>query len=177
MEIAFGSLSSSSACLSPLFPAAGAVRRPPAALGCPRPNPNSPPLYVTPPRASGPSSPRAGAPSLRHAAQNRLAAATATPPWRARCTTPARQLARAPASGEPLHSIPLVPTLFSRLHIPEHPHRPLNAGEQRLTAEPRFHSCSARAYPAFSTARTSRISLTSSRRPSSTRTPSRRAPP
>ena len=121
--------------------------------------------------------PRAGAPSLRHAAQNHLAAATATPPWRARCTTPARQLARAPSSGEPLHSIPLVPTLFSRLHIPEHPHRPLNAGEQWLTAEPRFHSCSARAYPAFSTARTSRISLTSSRRPSSTRTPSRRAPP
>ena len=47
--------------------AAGAVRRPPAALGRPRPNPTSPPLHVAPPRASGPSSLRAGASSLRHA--------------------------------------------------------------------------------------------------------------
>ena len=105
-----------------------------------------------------------------HAPLPKAAAATSPSRWRARCRAPETYLACALEPGTTPHSIPLVPTLFRRLHIPEHPHRPLNAGEQRLTAEPRFHSCSARAYPDFSTARTSRISLTSSRRPSSTRT-------
>jgi len=120
LEIAFGSLSSSSACLSPLFPAAGAVRRPPAALGRPRPNPTSPPLHVAPPRASGPSSPRAGAPSLRHAAQNRLAAATVTPPWRARCSNPDHQFARA---SEPRAPQPSFPPLLCPLAAPKAPER------------------------------------------------------
>ena len=146
MEIANGSLFPSPVCPSLSHRRPTVPRRLPPLWAGRRPTPVLPPLHASSldpwthyplalellPFATPP-------PKLR-------AAATATPPWRARCTTPARQLARAPASGEPLHSIPLVPTLFSRLHIPEHPHRPLNAGESRLTAEPRFHSCLSRKF-------------------------------
>ena len=177
MEIAFGSLSSSSACLSPLFPAAGAVRRPPATLGRPRPNPTSPPLHVAPPRASGPSSPRAGAPSLRHAAQNRLAAATATPPWRARSTTPGRQLARAPASGEPEHSILCALSLAPRSGSPEHYRLRHYRPSSELAADSHPPPFPPAINPANRSASLSRSSLTSSRRLSYTKNPSRRAPP
>ena len=82
--------------------------------------------------------PRAGAPSLRHAAQNHLAAATATPPWRARCTTPERQLARAPASGEPLHSIPHALSPIPHSDAPEHRRR--SAKRRRAHSRRRTHS-------------------------------------
>ena len=58
-------------CLPLCSLAAGAVRRPPTALGRPRPNPTSSPLHVAPPRAPGPTSLRAGASaaSPRHPAE------------------------------------------------------------------------------------------------------------
>ena len=140
-EIAFRSLSSSPVCLSLLSLTADSATPPAAALGRPgqvrlrlrftwRPrkllDPLSlalePPPHATPPRR----------------AQNFLAAATATPPWRARCTTPGRQLARAPASGEPEHSILCALSLAPRSGSPERHRRPPNAGEPQAHRRPTF---------------------------------------
>ena len=68
-----------------------------------------------------PHSPRVGAPSLRHAAQNRLAAATATPPWPEPAAAPRTAISRARASApeKTLHSVSLALSLFPCLDTPE----------------------------------------------------------
>jgi len=111
-------------CLPLCSLAAGAVRRPPVALGRPWPNPTSSPLHVAPPRAPGPTSLRAGASaaSPRHPAEPRTvpAAATATPPWRACCRGRRPLFARARALQKPQQANPFALSLAPRFQTPEH---------------------------------------------------------
>ena len=117
-----------------------------------------PPPFATPP------------PKLR-------AAATATPPWRARCTTPGRQLMRAPASGEPEHSILCALSLAPCSGSPEHYRLRHYRPSSELAADSHPPPFPPAINLANRSASLSRSSLTSSRRLSYTKNPSRRAPP
>ena len=75
---------------------------------------------------------RAGPPPPVPRAQNLLAAATATPPWRARRRAPGPLPARARAPQRPQRPIPLFLLLSPRPQTQEHHRRhPPNAGEPR----------------------------------------------
>ena len=109
MEISFRSLSSSSACLSALLLTAGAVRRPPAALGRPR-APSCVALASTR-RLEGPCrhpSCSAGLVHARHAAQNHLAVATSPSPWPGQDTPPELDFSHAAAIQVPQRASSLV---------------------------------------------------------------------
>ena len=132
LEIAFGSLFPFP-CLSLSTLSRRRCRAPPARRSGPpsRPTPTSPLLHAgthASPR-SRPTAllPRAGAspavPRTHAASRAAQAAATATPPWSDRCSTPGSPLARAPASGEPLHSIPHALSPIPPSDAPEHRRR------------------------------------------------------
>ena len=97
------------------------------------------------------------------------AAATATPPWRARCTTPGRQLARAPASGEPEHSILCALSLAPCSGSPEHYRLRHYRPSSELAADSHPPPFPPAINPANRSASLSRSSLTSSRRLSYTK--------
>ena len=142
LEIAFRSLSSSPACLLCFPRRRTAPRRPPP----PRPTPTSPLLragtHASPRSRPTALLPRAGAspavPRPHAASRAAQAAATATPPWSDRCSTPGNPFACAPASGEPLHSIPHA--LFPIPHSAAPEHRCRSAERRRAHSRLRTHS-------------------------------------
>ena len=107
-----------------------------------------------------PHSPRAGAPSLRHAAQNRLAAATATPPWPEPVAAPRTAISRARLSSRKDPSFRFPRPLA--LSLPRHPGTPPPLHRTPVSlkpaVEPRLHSRSAQIDHANSFASTSRSS-------------------
>ena len=85
---------------------------------------------------------RAGAspavPRTHAASRAAQAAATATPPWSDRCSTPGPPFAHAPASREPLHSIPHALSPIPHSDAPEHRRR--SAERRRAHPRRRTHS-------------------------------------
>ena len=116
-------------------------------------------------------------PLPRHATPPSPAVATATPPWPVQRSTPGPQLARAPASGEPEHSILCALSLAPRSGSPEHHRLRHYRPSSELAADSHPPPFPPAINPANRSASLSRSSLTSSRRLSYTKNPSRRAPP
>ena len=102
-------------------------------------------------------------------AQNLLAAATATPPWRARRRAPGPLPARARALQRPQRPIPLLLLLSPRSHAIERRRRSTPySGKLDAAVEPPHRRSSARSDPLESTASPSRNSQTISPRPNLT---------
>ena len=178
MEISFRSLSSSPVCSPALF--RRRCRAPPARHSGPAAGQLQLRLRFTwhLHKPLEPHSPRAGAPSLRHAAQNHLAAATATPPWPEPAAAP-----RTAISGARLSSRQDPSFRFPRplaLSLPRHPGTPpplhRTPASLKPTVEPRLHSRSAQIDPTSSFASTPRSSPAPSLPPSTTGTPSPSSP-
>jgi len=115
---------------------------------------------------------RAGPPPPVPRAQNLLAAATATPPWRARRRAPGPLPARARAPQRPQRPIPLLLLLSPRSHAIERRRRSTPySGKLDAAAEPPHRRSSARSDPLASTASPPRSSPTLSSRQSLTGAP------
>ena len=186
MEISFGSLSSSPACLPACSPPEPCAARPPWRATSPRhllllvasthrpETPRRPCHRAVPP----PVVPRA--PTERRAART---AATSPPRWQARGRSRCPPLARATALHIPPQANPLVILPFPRSQSSERRRRStLNAGELDTAVEPPLCSSSAHSDPLASTTVTPRSFPAPSLPPSTTGTPSpssplRRRPP